>query len=49
MLMVDEIELTVSFSQINLSGKVSPSESFYKMKIFFIFIAEIPEINLKIV
>lgn len=48
MLRVDEIQLTVSISQINISGEVSPSESFYKMKIFFMFIADTPELILKI-
>lgn len=44
MLMVDLMQLNVPFSQINISGKVSPSESFYKMRLFFMFIADTPEI-----
>jgi len=33
---------------LSISGKVSPSESFPKMKIFFKFIADTPEIIIKI-
>lgn len=46
MLMADLIQLNASFSPINSSGKVSAPE-FYKMKVFFMFIADMPEIILK--